>query len=330
MKGLDWSNESYARWYRADTPAWKRLHWEAQSIYGLILRKLDRAGTMPLDGLLPFEAVAEMTGAPEVVTERALEKIVAAGFLQINKAEDLLVDPEFLEREETPKSDAQRKRESRNHRRDRAKMSRNVTEQSQIVTEASRTVTGGHGASRPVTPIPSPSPSPSLSLPKEKTKSTAPPLNVLEMPPKWRKLGINKAEAETLDTLVKDPEKIDVDGVRASHVTDETTMRVERLHHLAELVVVSEGFAGGDTSLQLWCAWRVKARAKARPRLPESSPNDWRNEVETLRKLRQSPDERRHAIGQGELNGWRGFEWDWVKCPEEPKGGYCWRTGSTG
>lgn len=155
MKGLDWSNESYVRLYRADTPAWRRLHWEAQGVYMLVLRQLDRAGTMPLDGLLPFEAVAVMTGAPDDVAERSLAKILTSGLLEVNKGEDLLVDPEFLEREETAMSDAMRKRESRATRRDRAAPPQNVTTGSQNVTNSharSRSVTASHAASRSVTP----------------------------------------------------------------------------------------------------------------------------------------------------------------------------------
>jgi len=312
MKGLDWSNESYVRLYRADTPAWRRLHWEAQGVYMLVLRQLDRAGTMPVDGLLPFEAVAEMTGAPEDVVERALEKIVTAGFLEVNKAEDLLVDPEFLEREETAKSDAQRQRESRNHRRDRAKSSHSVTDQSRNVTNPSQLVTDSHGASRSVTPIPSPSLIPSRTLPAEKTKRAASPSVSFKMPSEWQNLGISSPEARALSLLIENPKKVDVNGVKASHVTDEKSMRLERLHHLAELIAVSN-ITETDTSLQLWCAWRVKARVKARPRLASTSTKDWRNEVETLRKLRERILQRRAALTLGELNGWRGFEWEWVR-----------------
>lgn len=46
MRGLDWSNTSYSRLYRQDTAAWKRLKWEAQSVYVLLLRHLDRAGCL--------------------------------------------------------------------------------------------------------------------------------------------------------------------------------------------------------------------------------------------------------------------------------------------
>ena len=146
----------------------------------------------------------------------------------------------------------------------------------------------------------------------EKAKSAASPPSPSSMPLEWRNLGITKAEAAELAVLVEHPERIDPDAMRATHVTDEKAMRIERLHLLAELVVVSEGFAAADTSLQLWCSWRLKARAKAKPRLPAASTKDWRNEVETLRKLRERV-ERRVGITMGELNGWRGFEWAWVE-----------------
>ena len=151
MKGLDWSNESYVRLHRSDTPAWRRLRWEAQTVYMALLRKLDRAGCMPLDGLLPFEAVAEMIACPEEVAERALQKLLLAGFLEVNQAEDVLVDPYYLEREEATMSDKQRKRESRARRRDRAIALQTVTDESQNVTKTSRDVTSGHERSRAVT-----------------------------------------------------------------------------------------------------------------------------------------------------------------------------------
>ncbi len=147
----------------------------------------------------------------------------------------------------------------------------------------------------------------------EKTKRPASPSASFEMPSEWRNLGISKQEARALTLLVEHPEKIDVDGVKASHVTEERAMRLERLHHLAELVGVSN-ITWADTSLELWSAWCAKARVKAKPRLPVGSTKDWRREVEILRTLRERTHlERREALTQGELKGWRGFEWEWIK-----------------
>jgi len=118
MRGLDWSNTPYARLYRQDTAAWKRLKWEAQAVYALLLRHLDRAGCLALDGLFPWEAVAEMTGIPDAVCERSVPALVAAGFFV--EGDDKLTDPEFLDREEATMSGAQRKRDERARRRDKA------------------------------------------------------------------------------------------------------------------------------------------------------------------------------------------------------------------
>lgn len=170
MKGLDWTNETWVRVYRSDTPAWKRLKWEAQTVYLALLRKLDRAGCLSFDGLMDFEAVAEMTGCPEDVAERALERLYQLGFLARSGDGDMLVDPEYIERDEAASSDAQRKRDSRARRRDRA-TSQNVTRASDSVTEPSRAVTRGHGESHAVTPIPS---EPSLSEPAEPRKADSP------------------------------------------------------------------------------------------------------------------------------------------------------------
>ena len=141
-------------------------------------------------------------------------------------------------------------------------------------------------------------------------RAASPPVSV---PKEWRNLGLTGVECQDLKSLVGRPGQINPEAVRSAKVTDEMAMRLERLHHLAVLLHVSGDYTESDTSMELWMAWRVKARGKARPRLPAGSDKDWRNEVQTLRKLHERPMERRAAIAAGELQGWRGFDWTWLE-----------------
>ena len=45
---MDWSDERYVRVYTRDTPDWQCLSFLAQGLFCLILRKVDRAGVLPL------------------------------------------------------------------------------------------------------------------------------------------------------------------------------------------------------------------------------------------------------------------------------------------
>ena len=79
MRGLDWSNERYARWHTRDTPAWMVLGWDVQNLWGQLMRKMDRAGVIPLDAdLMPHESiVALLPQAPPAQVERGLETLIS-------------------------------------------------------------------------------------------------------------------------------------------------------------------------------------------------------------------------------------------------------------
>jgi len=138
---MDFANESYVRVYTRDTMTWKRLNWQARCVWSLLLRKLDRAGVLDLEGLQPDEAVALATELPPDVVEVGLPQLFDRGVIEAH--DDLLVAPRFLEAQECVKSDKQRAKEYRERRRSQAmaEPSQNVTPESRDVTQSSREIT---------------------------------------------------------------------------------------------------------------------------------------------------------------------------------------------
>jgi hypothetical protein len=147
---MDWSNERYVRLYCNDTKSWKLLGWEGQAVFSLLLRKVDRSGM--LDDVYDAEDIALMLGCgfPVDVADRGLSRLVKKGTIEITDR-GLLI-PNFIEAQETPKSDRQRQRDSREAKRAKAKSA--VTKRDNIVTErdnSSHGVTDGHTVSHGVT-----------------------------------------------------------------------------------------------------------------------------------------------------------------------------------
>jgi hypothetical protein len=155
---MRWEDERYVRLYTRDTVDWHFLSLEAQGLMGLILRKVDRAGILHL-GRHGKKGVAAAIGHPTRVDSvlPALDELLSDGCVRIVDGETLVV-PNFIEAQETPSSDAQRKRDQRE--RDRDKLISNgqkINQSGQDITAAmSRAVTyevtNGHAESRAVTP----------------------------------------------------------------------------------------------------------------------------------------------------------------------------------
>lgn len=162
MKGLDLSEERYVRLYTRDSTAWALLSWEAQAVYPLLLRRLDRAGVLYTDGAEPWEAVAvQLQKFPEELIRAGVAQLIERGWLVHNAEAGALVDPLFMEADTAPRSDRARAVESRARRRDRA-MSVDVTPKSRIVTPKSQFVVE---RDETVTPIRSPGPVPNPQEP---------------------------------------------------------------------------------------------------------------------------------------------------------------------
>jgi hypothetical protein len=147
---MRWEDERYVRVYIRDTTDWLALGWEAQALFVLTLRKVDRAGLLDL-GRHGARGLASVVAMPVEVVERALAVLLEDGCVAISGT--TLVVPNFIEAQEAAQSDAQRKRESRSKARDLAaafgdKKSRNVTNGH----DTGQKVTSGHSRSQLVTP----------------------------------------------------------------------------------------------------------------------------------------------------------------------------------
>jgi hypothetical protein len=150
---MRWEDERYVRLYTRDSADWLGLSFPAQGLFCLLLRKVDRAGLLAL-GKQGRKAIAITVGHASrwAELEPALEELLVDGCVRLDG--DHLVIPNFLEAQEAPQSDAQRKRESRARARDLAS-SQNVTGAGRNGTsghETGQKVTSGHTASHAVTP----------------------------------------------------------------------------------------------------------------------------------------------------------------------------------
>ncbi len=155
---MDWSNERYVCLYTRDTPEWAALEWQARALFYELMRKVDRAGVLPL-GKSGLRGLAGIVRMPLPVVEAALPLLLDDGC--VVQRDTTLVLPNFMPANEASRSDKQRQRDSREARR--AKAMAGVTERdstSQDVTDCharSHAVTAGHSRSHAVTSSHTPS-----------------------------------------------------------------------------------------------------------------------------------------------------------------------------
>lgn len=227
---MRWEDERYVRVYTRDTVDWQGLSFDAQALFVLLLRKVDRAGLLDL-GKPGKRGVAVAIGHARewARLEPALEELLTDGCVRLVDDGRRLLVPNFLAAQEAKASDKSRQQKSRETARDVAAAGNLIPrdESSQNVTvshKMGQNVTTGHAASRPVTPscaVPSRAePSSSLSAaaddPEELPDATddahpviQPPLIAVEAEPKPEKPK-RKAEpkgdprhAPLVDALVK-------------------------------------------------------------------------------------------------------------------------------
>ena len=136
---MDFASERYVRLYIRDTIKWKKTPWQSKALLPLLMRKLDRAGRLPLDGE-PIEAVAFVTELPDVVVSVGLPPLLDNGTLVLE--DDVLVMPNFAHAQTVRSIDALRKQQQRD---------REAIEAATLAAEASPDVTSGHQASPGVT-----------------------------------------------------------------------------------------------------------------------------------------------------------------------------------
>jgi hypothetical protein len=160
---MDWSNEQYVRLYTRDTPNWIKLRWEAQCLFVLLLRKVDRSGV--IDGIdEPVDDISLLTGLPVEHVESGLRRLIKTETVVLSNGS--LCIPNFIEANESRKSDRLRAKEYRQRRRDL----KIVTMRDADVTSCDPNVTENHTASHGVTQRHTaslyPNPNPNLTLPK--------------------------------------------------------------------------------------------------------------------------------------------------------------------
>lgn len=155
---MRWEDERYVRVYTRDTVDWQGLSFDAQALFVLLLRKVDRAGLLDLGK--PGKrgvAVAIGHGRDWARLEPALEELLADGCVQIVDGGRRLLVPNFLAAQEAKASDKSRQQKSRETARDTAAlhdvMSRDGESHGVTVGHvAGQNVTPSHAESRHVTP----------------------------------------------------------------------------------------------------------------------------------------------------------------------------------
>lgn len=116
---MNFEDEPYVRLYTRDTVSWKRLGWEGQAVFCLLLRKLDRAGILEGTGN-PVEDVALFIEMPTDIIRVGLERLIKQGIVEV--AGDSLVLPKFIEAQAVVRGPKERQRECRERKRDMARL----------------------------------------------------------------------------------------------------------------------------------------------------------------------------------------------------------------
>jgi hypothetical protein len=109
---MRWEDERYVRLYTRDTPEFLALSWHARGLFSLILRKVDRAGVLPL-GRLGLKGVAVAIGAPAAEIEPHLAELLEDGCVVFDDSRAVLFMPNFMKAQEAPQSDRARAKASR-------------------------------------------------------------------------------------------------------------------------------------------------------------------------------------------------------------------------
>jgi hypothetical protein len=144
---MDFANERYVRVYTRDTADLLAIGWEGRLVLYELLRKVDRAGVIELDG----DVLPEMLRVPRNIFEVGWPRLLERGVIEAVTNRDgksHAVVPNFIEAQEATQSDKHRQRESRARRRELARLGElGVTNRHATVTprdERSQTVTDGH------------------------------------------------------------------------------------------------------------------------------------------------------------------------------------------
>jgi hypothetical protein len=118
---MRWEDERYIRVFTRDTPDWMALGYDAQCLFMQLLRKVDRAGILPI-GKHGKKSVAIVLGQVVLWESRiapALDVLLEDGCVVMDS--DKLVIRNFIEAQECRASDALRSKEKRERARELGK-----------------------------------------------------------------------------------------------------------------------------------------------------------------------------------------------------------------
>lgn len=115
---MRFEDEIYVRVYTRDTPDLLALGWEGRALLWEILRKVDRAGLLPI-GKSGHRGLAALLHMPEDVVGRALPALLEDGVVVLT--DGVLCVRNFIEAQETPQSNAAKCRDYRARKRDIAR-----------------------------------------------------------------------------------------------------------------------------------------------------------------------------------------------------------------
>lgn len=157
---MDWSDERWVKLYTRDTTDWLALSWQAQGLFVLILRKVNRAGVIDLGRAGKRGLAAHIGGGSAWASmEPHLDELLSDGCVTFDGI--ALRVPNFVTAQTSIQSDKARKRAERERANDLGRdeqeneePKRDVTKrdgESQDVTGSRVDVTRGHDASRDVT-----------------------------------------------------------------------------------------------------------------------------------------------------------------------------------
>ena len=135
---MNWGNERWVKLYTRDSPSWCLLSWKARGLMCLLMRAVDRDGVIDLGESEPGDhrdamaALAALLRMPVDDLREPLGELAASR--AVTAVTSRVTLPKFREAQDTPTSDAERQRKSRER-----KLLESV--------ELSRAVTPGHVAS---------------------------------------------------------------------------------------------------------------------------------------------------------------------------------------
>lgn len=113
---MNWADERYVRIYTRDTADVLSVGWQGRFVLWELLRKADRAGVIDHGG--DMGVVADMLRVPVEIFDIGLERLKLRGTIRVT--DRYIVIPNYLAAQEAIQSDAQRQRESRARRYERA------------------------------------------------------------------------------------------------------------------------------------------------------------------------------------------------------------------